>query len=77
MSKLWFELKDLMIKTVGLGMIMSGVVGIIINFKYDYLVGRGAGAFGWGRNQWAFFGFCLLQILWGFVVHDFTKDFRE
>ncbi len=72
-----FDIKDWMIKWIGMGMMASGVIGIAVNLCYDYMVTRAVGNMIWGRNQWIFLGACLLQILWGYVVHDFTDDMRE
>lgn len=85
---MWFKIKlavmlvhDWFIKSVGTLLMWLGLLGLVLNYNYDRMVGRGSQHYGWSWLQWTAFVGCWFLIYWGWWTRRFfktlDKDIKE
>lgn len=77
MKILFMMFNDWLIKQAGWLLMLAGIIGHIINYNFDRIVGRSKLYYGWGcLNWWAFNG-CWFLIYVGWLSWRYYKDWDK
>ena len=76
MKKKLFLLQDWLLRQSGKFLMLTSVLGLIIDARYDIWVGRIKEAQVWGFWQWAYAGYCCITIYIGYLFDDFMRDIK-
>ena len=76
MHPIRFLINDWLLRQAGKILMITGGIGIILDWRYDRIVGRALEAYYFGPMQWICLCWCVFLIYVGFVFNDFMKTIR-
>lgn len=74
--KIKFSIDNFLLQQAGKILMLTGILGIIFDVRYDMLVSRARDNYVFGPMQWIALGYCIFLIYVGYIFDDFTKEMR-
>ena len=71
-----FAIDDWLLHQAGKILMLTGLLGIILDVRYDVWVGRAPEAYQFGVMQWLGVAYCCFLIYVGYIFDGFTRSIK-